>query len=415
MKFAILSLALFLAVYQCFAQSKGTLKTSTIQLSLITPVGTNGSNSINTVNKISLNIFAGYHSGLEGAEFGGIANLNRDFARGFQYAGITNYTGGDATGAQFSGIANVNLGETNAFQFAGVTNVNHGDARAFQFAGVTNVNLGSTQIFQGAGVINFTRGSSNLYQAAGVINYAEELDGAQLAGVTNFALNDVVGAQLAGVVNTGRSVNGAQIAGIMNAAVDVRGAQLAGIVNVAKKVDGVQIGLLNVADTITNGVPIGLLSIVRNGFHEIEIGASEGLNTYAALKLGVPRFYNIFVIGTQFTGDFRWGVGYGIGTHLVNEANFKVNLEAISHQINEGSGWTEAYNGLQQVKLTFAGGKNEHIKFFVGPTLNLMVSEYENENGKIGSDFPPYHFTNSMSGNTNIKFWVGVSAGIKIH
>lgn len=416
MKFSTLLLAILFAVFQSLAQSTGTLEKSTIQVSLITPVGTNGKNSINTINNISLNIFGGYHSGLNGAEFGSFANLNRDFMNGFQFSGMVNYTGGEASGAQFAGISNVNLGETNAFQFAGITNVNHGNARAFQFAGITNVNLGSTQIFQGAGVINFTMGNSHLIQTAGVANYAEGITGAQLSGVTNFALKDAIGAQITGVANAAKSIEGLQLAGIVNAAKYVRGVQLAAILNVAKNVDGVQLGVVNVADTVRNGVPIGILSIVRDGFHEFELGISEGLNSYGSFKIGVPAFYNIFSIGTQFlSNQFRWGVGYGIGTHLRNKEDFKVNLELMSYHINEGSTWTNEYNGLQQLKVTFAGGNNKHIQFFAGPTLNLMVSKYTNEDGSVGSDFPPYAFSNTMNGNTNLKFWLGFNAGVLFH
>lgn len=415
MKFYIVCFLMLCIGIKGFAQSKGTLNTAPVQLTLITPVGTNGSNSINTVNTVSFNILGGYHAGLEGAEFGWLVNMNRDYVNGFQFSGLVNYTGGDVKGAQFSGILNTNLGDVNAFQFAGITNVNLGEARAFQFAGITNVNLKGSQIFQGAGIINFTMGTSNVIQAAGIANYAEELSGAQVSGIGNFALKDVRGAQIAGIGNIAKNIEGAQISAIGNAALKVRGVQISAIGNIAQKVDGFQIGMFNVADTVENGIPIGMVSLVRNGFHEFEVGFSEGLNTYAALKLGVNQFYNVFAIGTQFLGDFRWGVGYGIGTHLVNKDDFKVNLEAISYHINEGAEWTDAYNGLQQLKLTFAGGKNKNLKFFAGPTFNLMTSKYVKENGKIGSDFPPYHFTNSMSGNTNLKFWIGLNAGIKIH
>lgn len=417
MKRILLGLLLILAGVHGFAQSKGTLNTAPIQVSLITPIGTNGTNSINTVNKVSFNILAGYHAGLEGAEFGAIANSNRDYMSGFQFAGISNYTGGEVRGAQFAGITNVNLGYVGAFQFAGVSNVNtgnvsafqfagvcnvtRGQSNAFQFAGVTNVNLKSSEIFQGAGVVNFTLGNSKLIQAAGVANYGDTITGAQISGLTNFALN---------------SINGAQVAGVVNAAKHVKGAQIAGVLNVAQNVEGVQVAFLNIADTIKNGVPIGFISFVRNGFHEFELGLSDGLNTYGSLKLGVPAFYNIFSVGVQYLSDnFRWGVGYGIGTHLTNNENYKVNLELLSYQINEGSSWTDAYNGLQQVKVTFSGGKNKHVKYFAGPNLNLLVSDYVEENGKIGSEFPLYTIADKMSGNTNLKFWFGLNAGIRFH
>ncbi len=408
-------LIITLFTVQVFAQSKGTLKTAPVQVSLITPIGTNGANSINTVNNLSFNIFAGYHAGLEGAEFGEIANLNRDFMRGFQFAGITNYTGGSASGAQFAGITNINLGTTNAFQFAGITNINHSDSRVFQFAGITNVTLGSTQIFQGAGIVNFTMGTSNLIQAAGIANYAHEIQGAQLGGITNFALKNVQGIQIAGIVNAGKSVKGAQIAGVVNATEKIEGVQIAGIVNVARKVNGIQLGVINVADSISSGVPIGVVSFVRNGFNEFEIGFSEGFNTYGAFKLGVHKFYNIFSIGTQFLNNFRWGLGYGIGTHLANTEKYKMNLEVISYHINEGSSWTKDYNALEQIKFTYAGVINQHTDFFVGPTFNLMVSKYAGSDGKKGSEFAPYHFTNHMSGNSNLKFWMGLTAGLRIH
>jgi hypothetical protein len=416
MKIFIITLLFALLIEPCFAQSKGTLNTAAFQITLISPLGTNGTNSINTVNKVSVNILGGYHAGLEGAEFGGIANMNRDYMSGFQFAGISNYTGGTTKGAQFAGISNVNRGNVYAFQFAGITNVNFGESSVFQFAGVTNVNMKGSQIFQGAGVVNYTMGVSNVIQAAGVVNYAEELTGAQLGGVSNFALKNVQGAQIAGVINAGTSINGAQIAGVVNASKYVRGAQIAGVVNVAKNVDGMQIGVINIADTVRNGIPIGVLSVVRDGYHAFEIGFSEGLNTYASFKIGVNQFYNILSIGTQFLNhNFRWGVGYGIGTHLANTASYKVNLEAISYQINEGTKWTDAYNALQQIKLTYAGVINDHTDFFVGPTFNLMVSEYRNSDGTIGSEFPPYQFVDHMSGNTNLKFWVGINAGLRIH
>ncbi len=366
------------------AQSSGSSETKTFQLTLVTPLGTNGTNSPFTINKFSVNILAGYHAGFRGVELGGLANLNRNFAEGAQLAGLVNFTGGYLQGAQFAGIANVNTEETRGFQ--------------------------------GAGIGNFTLGYSNAVQLAGIVNIADEIEGLQAGGILNASIGGINGVQLAGIVNLSLNSKGAQIAGITNVSEHIDGAQIAGILNVAESVQGLQLGLLNIADTIKSGVPIGFLSIVRHGYRDVEIGISEGLNAYGSFKIGVPAFYNIFSVGSQFiSDDFRWGFGYGIGTHLTNQENFKINLEAMTYQINEGTNWTEAYNGLQQLKLTFSGGKKENLQFFAGPTINVMVSEYINDDGTIGSKFPPYYITNHYSGKTNIRTWLGFSAGIRIH
>ena len=133
--------------------------------------------------------------------------------------------------------------------------------------------------------------------------------------------------------------------------------------------------------------------------------------------MGVTQFYNIFSVGMQYLGDrFRWAFGYGIGTHLANADDFKINLEAMSYHINEGTYFTNAYNDLQQLKLTFARSLGDNVSVFAGPTFNLMVSDYYGNNQtRTGSGFPPYRIFNSWSGQTNLRAWIGFSAGIRIY
>ncbi len=366
------------------AQQESAHRKSNFQITLFPPVGTNGIYAGNTVNQFSLNIFAGYAAGLNGAEFGGFLNINRDFVEGVQFSGFANITGGPVRGAQFTGFANFN----------------GADSEVAQFAGFANFNNGITDGFQGAGFANFTRGYSNAFQGAGFGNFSHDLHGAQLAGFGNFASG---------------KVEGAQLAGFGNFAEDVDGAQISGFINVAKHVSGVQIGILNVADSVSNGIPIGILSIVKNGFHEFEIGGSEGLNGYASFKIGVKHFYNIFSAGMQLADDeFRWGYGYGIGTHLMYSEDFKINMEAMSYQIKEERR-SEEYNGLQQLKLTFDKSLSENFGIFAGPVFNLLVSHDSNNDGlNPVSDFPPYHMAKWQNGRSTLKTWIGFNAGIRI-
>lgn len=366
------------------AQQESAHRKSAFQVTLFPPVGTNGTEGGNTINQFSVNIFAGYAAGLNGVEFGGFLNINRDFMEGVQFSGFANITGGPASGVQFANFANFN----------------GADSKVAQFAGFANFNNGITDGFQGAGFANFTRDYSKAFQGAGFGNFSHHLHGAQLAGFGNFA---------------GGRVEGAQLAGFGNFAEDVDGIQISGFINVAKHVNGVQIGILNVADSVSNGIPIGILSIVKNGFHEFEIGGSEGLNGYASFKIGVKQFYNVFSAGMQLAADdFRWGFGYGIGTHLMYSEDFKINLEAMSYQIMEKRR-SDEYNGLQQLKLTFDKSLSENFGIFAGPSFNLLVA-YDSNNDGVNPvfHFPPYHMAKWQKGRSMLKTWIGFNAGIRI-
>ena len=162
---------------------------------------------------------------------------------------------------------------------------------------------------------------------------------------------------------------------------------------------------------------IGLLSIVKNGFRELEFSISEGFNAQATYKMGVDRFYNIFTIGAQVFGpEYCWGVGYGIGTHLIQKERYKTQLEWIGYHINEGEAWTERQNQLQQVKLTFTKKVNEHLSIFAGPSANLLISKNkDNHNQPFSSHFAPYDFYSSNGQNTTSQGWIGLTAGIHLN
>ena len=385
-KLFILSFTI-LSSLSVYAQDNNGVYEAPFQVTFIPPLGTNGLNAGNTINQFSLNILAGYAAGVDGVEIGGLVNINREMMNGVQFAGFTNITGGETTGLQFAGFGNINADRTDGLQFAGFS----------------NINSGSLTGFQAAGFLNLARENSKAVQLAGFSNLSHEIEGVQIAGFSNISSGSVNGVQIAGFTNI---ANGT-----------VKGAQLAGFLNVARKVDGVQISVFNIADTVTNGIPIGFLSIVRNGYREFEVGISEGLNTYASFKIGVKQFYNIFSVGMQnLSNKFRWGFGYGVGTHLSDRENLKVNLELMSYHINEGGRFTNAYNDLQQLKLTFAKPLSNNVSLFVGPTVNLMISDYYKKGSqKTGSNFAPYTIANQWSGNTSLQYWFGFNAGIRIH
>ena len=108
------------------------------QLSLISPIGTNGASSGRTTNKVSINLVGGHSYANKDFEFGSVYNVNLNHTSGFQFAGVVNHTSESRNAAQFAGVANISKSGKTPFQFAGILNVaDH--VSGLQFAGVVNV------------------------------------------------------------------------------------------------------------------------------------------------------------------------------------------------------------------------------------------------------------------------------------
>jgi hypothetical protein len=164
------ALAILLILSQGMAKAQDSLRISPFHLSFITPLGTNGLQSWNTVNRISINLFAGYSAGVKGVEL----------------AGFTNVLNGDMDGIQVAGFSNNTFGEANGMEIAGFSNLNRGRLNGFQLSGFANVALDSVIGVQAAGFANVTTGTQKGLQASGFFNYARRLRGVQV-GVVNIA------------------------------------------------------------------------------------------------------------------------------------------------------------------------------------------------------------------------------------
>ncbi|MFC2136579.1 hypothetical protein ACFLTE_00240 [Bacteroidota bacterium] len=271
-----------------FAQtvSNDNLITRPVQITFISPMGTNGIESGKVINNFSLNMFAGVSGGLNGAEIGGFSNVIKNDAIGFQVAGFSNTV----------------LGETNAVQIAGFVNVSKNKTRGAQLAGFSNVVVAD---FTGAQISGFSN------------TVKQNSEGVQIAGFSNVSTDELEGVQISGFANTVKgNSKGVQVAGFSNVSTgNLEGAQISGFVNKADNVVGTQIGFINVCENIEKGASIGFLSIVKNGYHAFEIGVTESSFTHANLKTGSDHFYNIFSIGVKpDSEEWIWGVGYGVGT-----------------------------------------------------------------------------------------------------
>ena len=120
------------------AYSGETVKERNFQLSLLSPLGTNGMNSGQIANKVSINLVGGHSYANKSFEFGSVYNVNLNHTSGFQFAGVVNHTNESRNAAQFAGVTNISKSGETPFQFAGVLNVAD-NVTGLQFAGVVNV------------------------------------------------------------------------------------------------------------------------------------------------------------------------------------------------------------------------------------------------------------------------------------
>jgi len=442
------------------AQKKKMYKASPFQLSLLSPIGTNGLDSDDYVNNLSWNIIWGVSAGLNGLEIGGIGNTETNFVNGVQLAGVFNLVGKTVQGIQISGVVNIVGGEVRGLQIADFGNFNGDNTQGIQTAGFMNVVNGKFRGIQSAGFMNISNkgikgiqvsgfGNYNGKQTKGVVlagfmNQTESLKGVALGGFMNTAENNK-GVQAAGFMNIGESSKGLQLGGFMNVAESSKGLQVggfmniaeesigiqwSGFMNIAKKVKGVQIGFLNIADEYEGGIPIGFLSFVKDGFQDLEIGYSPALTMVASYKTGIDKFYNIISLGTQFTqGDIWWGLGYGAGTRIPMGSYLTGALELISYNVRTKQLYKNAfehkkghhdYDGKRAYKpnkyttllFTLDGKIAGNMMWFAGPSFNVYHDFYADPS-KPRAFFAPAALFEQLHGETQISLWPGFRVGIR--
>lgn len=354
--------------FQPFSKDFEDTTRVSVQFSFVPFVGTNGTNSGNVINDVSINLLGGYSAGTTAFEMAGLFNINRGDMTGVQLAGWFNQVGGKVDGVQLAGLFNSNLQSVKGVQLAGLT--------------------------------NFATG---------------EVEGVQLAGLANFSPKSVKGVQVAGLVNfSGKNLEGSQIAGLANFTPhEVKGSQV-GPFNFGGKVNGFQLGVFNYADSMS-GIPVGLISFVKSGYHNVELGTNEVLPFNLALRTGKREFYNMLYVGIrpEVSKDVTWAYGYGVGTSPRLGKKTFLNIEVSSEQLNKGR--VHALNLINRLHVGADFQVAKRMAIFAGPTLNFRV--YDNS-----FDGHPDLFTNISPQIRNEKFypqdlssqfWWGFRAGFR--
>jgi len=381
---------------------KTEVKIIPFQLTLISPMGTNGLTSGKVANNASINILAGISGGVKGGEIGGIANFSK----------------GDIIGLQAAGMFNGSLGDLKGLQLGGLVNFNKGLVVGSQASGIANVNTNAIVGLQLGGLFNYASDSMKGIQAAGMVNtMVGEVKGVQFSGITNLATKTVTGTQITGIANTVvGDLTGLQFSGIVNVVTKKMDGVQISLINYARKVKGVQFGLINVSDTVEKGIPIGLFTYVRHGYHKFELEANETFYANATFKSGVQHFYSIFTIGFKNQNGINyWSPGVGIGTlsHLSKKLDF--NADFVFRHVNEGEWWTDELNILNTLSLNLAYKVSDRLSIYGGPSINLSKSGItDNEGNLIGESFSPdWEFYDETNGDSRVKMYVGFKAGIR--
>lgn len=367
-----------------------------LQVSFLPFVSTNKLLTANTANDFSFNILAGYTQEVRKFEVGGILNIVRKDVRSAQFSGVGNIVGGSARGVQAAGTFNIVRGDVGKVQLGGVINIVGGSVTGLQMAG--NINICNT--FEGA-------------QIAGIFNYSSKFDGAQISGIWGESrVGD--GLQLSGIMNTSNDFTGYQIAGITNIAKTVDGTQIAGIVNIASYIDGNQIGFINIADSC-DGVPFGFISIVKKGYHKLEFSVDEMRFINVAYRTGVKYFHNNFLAGTStlFSNQQFWTLGYGLGASLGNESKILWDFDISMNKFIQNGNWSST-NALYKFYTGVDWKLSRKSSIAFGVSYNLLHTN-TNETGfnKSLNELVPVTLTNSTSGSSNLKSWIGAKIAIR--
>lgn len=369
---------------------------SDFAVSFVPYVSTNRLLAINTVNKVSFNILAGYSKGIQAFELGGLLNIDNGDVRYGQVAGLANIVSGKSEGAQIAGILNLNDQSTDGAQVAGIINVDKGDVKGVQVGGIGNASSGNTKGLQLGGIFNTS---------------GRKTEGAQVAGICN-ATPFLKGAQVVGIVNVTDTLDGFQLAGVTNASGQMQGMQFAGVLNRAAYVNGVQLGLINLADS-SSGVSIGLFNYVKTGYHKLEISTDELLFANMTFGTGTEKLYTIFTAGINYATPNIVTYGYGIGSGFTikNKLGFCANVTAQQMQHAEDGLFRANLLGRAYVGLEYAF----HPKFRIclGPTFNLYTpNTTDNYNSDLLNDIPSYRLGESTAPD-NLRMWIGGKLSLK--
>lgn len=110
-----------------------------------------------------------------------------------------------------------------------------------------------------------------------------------------------------------------------------------------------------------------------------------------------------------------WGVGFGMGTFLVNGNKMDLNLEGLSYQINEDEWWTDKTNMLVRLNLNLQYHLSPRLSVVAGASNNLAISQLKDAEGRVtgGTFIPGMTFFDHTGKKTRTAMYPGVNFGFQ--
>ena len=118
--------------------------------------------------------------------------------------------------------------------------------------------------------------------------------------------------------------------------------------------------------------------------------------------------------------------GIGLGSEFYLKDKLQLNIEASCNQElwigDSRAGWPlyiDRLNMLNQARVLFNFKPNDQICLFVGPTLNVSVSDASPDVGlipyyELGPNWAFYDRTGNQGLGKTVKIWMGISGGIRL-
>jgi hypothetical protein len=391
-------------------------ETRAAQISLVPSLGIGSNLSTNglIINHFSLNVFSGYANGVRGAEIGGFVNLIRKDVIGAQVGGLANIVGKNVVGTQIAGLYNLNGGHFTGVQVAGLVSTCLKNLTGVQVCGVGGVVWGKMWGVQVSGITSVVKESFIGCQVAGVgATSFQKSKGFQLSGIYSSVYDTLDGGQVSGIVNFAHGgQHKIQLAGITNLGHENKGLQLAGIYNYAKINKGLQIGLINSSITST-GISVGLVNFVKNGYRALEVSATEGVQLNVTVKSGTRKFYNLYKIGYHLNETPALGVGLGFGSSFDFSDKASISCDAWYSFFFDADLKPFRFEQGVSFSPTFNYQLTKWMSIFGGPTLNLSVMRWTEDNSSLSSLV--YNENNAVrigSSGPNIM-WLGGQVGLR--
>jgi hypothetical protein len=164
---------------------------------------------------------------------------------------------------------------------------------------------------------------------------------------------------------------------------------------------------VNIAEDVD--IPIGLVSIVKNGPFHINAWATEFSPVNIGVKTGSRIIYNVFMLGWRPGGDDpRLYAGLGIGGHIPLD-RFFVDIDILNYGEYHDRQWFREGGSdlLSSLRLTGGWHLSDMLALTAGPTLNLRVSEHEDESANEAALF-------DAGEDWDVSIWPGFTVGLEL-